>query len=305
VVSTELSTLLAQLRSAGENPPRELLDAIVARGQEAVPPLMALATDELLYLLDDDVPDIWSPYHAIRLLGELRATEAIGPLLTLLEQDDDYLDTYLPESLGSMGGPAVEPLRTTLFDSRVDAYGAGRATRALTKIAEDEPALRDQIVGILTERLDAESSREDQFELRGFLVSELADLRAVESTASIYRAFDEELLDEMIIDRETVDVLLARPEGMSPHDAMAPLVNRDMATSGRGWSLDRVFMPPGDSDDPSEESSDWEDDPVLAPARPFQPETITHASLPFGRKVGRNEPCPCGSGAKFKRCCGR
>ena len=25
---------------------------------------------------------------------------------------------------------------------------------------------------------------------------------------------------------------------------------------------------------------------------------------PFGKKVGRNEPCPCGSGRKYKRCCG-
>ena len=24
----------------------------------------------------------------------------------------------------------------------------------------------------------------------------------------------------------------------------------------------------------------------------------------FGRKVGRNEPCPCGSGRKYKCCCG-
>jgi preprotein translocase subunit SecA len=24
-----------------------------------------------------------------------------------------------------------------------------------------------------------------------------------------------------------------------------------------------------------------------------------------GPKVGRNEPCPCGSGKKFKNCCGR
>ena len=24
-----------------------------------------------------------------------------------------------------------------------------------------------------------------------------------------------------------------------------------------------------------------------------------------GRKVGRNEPCPCGSGKKYKHCCGR
>ncbi|MBT8004846.1 MAG: hypothetical protein HN578_18205, partial [Rhodospirillales bacterium] len=22
------------------------------------------------------------------------------------------------------------------------------------------------------------------------------------------------------------------------------------------------------------------------------------------QKVGRNEPCPCGSGKKFKKCCG-
>jgi uncharacterized protein len=24
-----------------------------------------------------------------------------------------------------------------------------------------------------------------------------------------------------------------------------------------------------------------------------------------GRRIGRNEPCPCGSGKKFKQCCGR
>ena len=34
---------------------------------------------------------------------------------------------------------------------------------------------------------------------------------------------------------------------------------------------------------------------------PFPPPPPTHYE---GRKVGRNEPCPCGSGKKFKRCCG-
>jgi len=24
----------------------------------------------------------------------------------------------------------------------------------------------------------------------------------------------------------------------------------------------------------------------------------------IGRKIGRNEPCPCGSGKKYKKCCG-
>ena len=35
------------------------------------------------------------------------------------------------------------------------------------------------------------------------------------------------------------------------------------------------------------------------PERPAQP------YVREGRKVGRNEPCPCGSGKKYKQCCGR
>mgnify|MGYP003291732256 CR=1 FL=1 len=29
------------------------------------------------------------------------------------------------------------------------------------------------------------------------------------------------------------------------------------------------------------------------------------AKVPEGIKVGRNEPCPCGSGKKYKKCCGK
>jgi len=32
---------------------------------------------------------------------------------------------------------------------------------------------------------------------------------------------------------------------------------------------------------------------------------IMHAPVQRGPKIGRNEPCPCGSGKKYKKCCGR
>jgi preprotein translocase subunit SecA len=44
----------------------------------------------------------------------------------------------------------------------------------------------------------------------------------------------------------------------------------------------------GESEEVSEEAE--------TPAAPFTRE---------GRKVGRNEPCPCGSGKKYKQCCGK
>jgi uncharacterized protein len=43
----------------------------------------------------------------------------------------------------------------------------------------------------------------------------------------------------------------------------------------------------------------------LARSRPAQGTSWTpHAPFTTGAKIGRNEPCPCGSGKKYKRCCG-
>ncbi|MBT4811315.1 MAG: preprotein translocase subunit SecA, partial [Thiotrichales bacterium] len=36
-----------------------------------------------------------------------------------------------------------------------------------------------------------------------------------------------------------------------------------------------------------------------------QPEEEHEPFVRDGRKVGRNEPCPCGSGKKYKQCCGK
>jgi len=46
---------------------------------------------------------------------------------------------------------------------------------------------------------------------------------------------------------------------------------------------------------------------------PDQPEDITDLEILLNppktvvaeKKVGRNDPCPCGSGKKYKKCCGR
>nr|QGT50781.1 hypothetical protein Elusimicrob2101_0440 [uncultured Elusimicrobia bacterium] len=36
------------------------------------------------------------------------------------------------------------------------------------------------------------------------------------------------------------------------------------------------------------------------PGAPAKVETVKHE----GPKIGRNDPCPCGSGKKYKKCCG-
>ncbi len=58
------------------------------------------------------------------------------------------------------------------------------------------------------------------------------------------------------------------------------------------------------------EENDWKFTIELAPD---QPEDITDLEILLnppqtriaGKKVGRNAPCPCGSGKKYKKCCGK
>jgi preprotein translocase subunit SecA len=44
----------------------------------------------------------------------------------------------------------------------------------------------------------------------------------------------------------------------------------------------------------------------LAKEAPQRKETaVKKEAVPVGKKVGRNDPCPCGSGKKYKHCCGK
>ena len=67
-------------------------------GREHVPELIRMATDPDLNHGDSNSPDVWAPLHACRALGELRAEEAIEPLLLLFDdEDDDWMLEELPD----------------------------------------------------------------------------------------------------------------------------------------------------------------------------------------------------------------
>ncbi len=68
----------------------------------------------------------------------------------------------------------------------------------------------------------------------------------------------------------------------------------------RDAELEKVLDPEHGEDlhTENEEGPDYEGEPT-------RPATTSQTVRREGPKVGRNDPCPCGSGRKFKRCCGR
>src|SRR6516162_9776606 len=74
-------------------------------GPEQIPELIQLATDEELNLAAVESTEVWAPLHAWCALGQLRAVEAVEPLLELFDrlEDDDWVHEELPAVFGLIG----------------------------------------------------------------------------------------------------------------------------------------------------------------------------------------------------------
>jgi hypothetical protein len=227
--TNDVNEVLAQLRRAGQHPDPALLDRVKALGPAVVGPLIAMATDESLHGAETESPEVWVPLHAIQLLGELGAAEAVDPLLPLLAADDEWLDQLLPKCLGRIGAPALSPLRAYLFDRSHDVWARSRGAEALKQIAQSHPDLRTDVVAALVACLDpAETQAPDDETLNAFVISNLLDLKAVEAGPAILRAFDEDRVDRRIIDADSVYQELDLP-------GRPPLIQADRGKGLRLW----------------------------------------------------------------------
>lgn len=287
-----------QLLELGEPPYEQKWDYLalgLLRGD--VPVLIRMATDEQLHAGPPDSPVVYAPVHAWRALVQLRAAEAIGPLVELFQRADDWDDWVsenLPKDLAEFGAAALEPLATYLADATHGDWSRVAAAKAIGLVAKNHPELRADCIVRLSAQL--EQFAEQSETLNAFLILPLWDLKAVEALPVIERAFASGRVDESINgDFEDVQIefgLKTQREQPRKPNSMTIMGEKLRAQ----WKAAGIPLP----EDADGNFPEPEDD---FPELDIEPPAI---SLPYiaPPKVGRNEPCPCGSGKKFKKCCG-
>ena len=164
-----------------------------------------MATDEKLHQADGDTPLVWAPLHAIQVLGELEAAEAVQPLLTLLDQDDDWLDKYLPAALGRIGQPALGPLRDELFTASPEAFRTGPSSDGSGCRGGAPPgaagASGRDAGWAPRPRVVARTADET---INGYVIGHLVDLKTEEALPAIERAYREDRVDQSFIGLDRV-----------------------------------------------------------------------------------------------------
>lgn len=233
----------------------------------------------------------WATSNAMLALARLgpgaeAAVDQMGALLADAECRDDIADE-LPGYFAAVGLPALDAAVKVLNNADLTWYPRALAAESIGEIAGRHPELRPEAIRILDQTLIADTDPD----LVGEVVTALLDLNSRESIPLIQQAFDDGRVSEDIVQMADVEEFFDLPR-MHPRSHIDwPPALGVVWHEAPGLDAEHGSEPDHDAERAaSPEAAGAEDEPRTPYIAPY--------------KVGRNEPCPCGSGRKYKKCCG-
>ncbi|MBI3410101.1 MAG: DUF1186 domain-containing protein [Planctomycetes bacterium] len=308
-ISADIDAILKELDSPFDVLPEHAFPAARLHRDQIIPGLIGLIEKAVEDTKCGRRVETNGHFFALFLLAEFRAAEALPAILEAVslpgEKSLDLYDDAITESLhrvlAALAWDKVDQIVIPLIQNKkVNEYARRAGATSLVSIVAAGLRPRDEVVTILRQLLrDAVEGREES--LIDALVINLCDLCAADAIDEIKELFDRGLIDEMTIDWKGAEAELRR----NPDASLAKLLKRpvffeDSLAELKTWAAfeeenDQVPTPPPILSPPPSVFRSAAETPV----RTFDP-PFTHSAL----RVGRNDPCPCGSGKKFKKCCG-
>ncbi len=255
--------------------------------------------------------------HALYLLHDLHAPEALDVYYRLLRLDTavtdywfgDWLFEEVPAMLARAAQTRLPELLAMLEDREMLLMHRLVVSEAISQLARQQPASRPTIVAFLQRHLRHIIEHADQA------------AQLFPSDTDSYGYGPEDYLAGVLADMQEAGLRELEPEMRELHGL--GLVDKSIAGGANDIKFDREdrLLPLPDifaryqllRDEPDNFSPFHPDAAAIAVRRAEQEARyawLRREALqkPQPRlvlpKIGRNDPCPCGSGKKYKKCCG-
>ena len=292
LAALDLPELIDLMIADEDRVPMNVIEACARRGEAMV--------DDLGKLLEEDDGELdslgqwWLKLHAIMILG-LIASEEAGLLLVqfmrrMSDEEDynlqDWLSGYWPALFKNKPGSALKALRELSEDGATYWYMRSNAIEASIALPQGMEALEDALDWAASIAAD---------ETEGIDVRLSAGNTLLDFPRIRHRALLEDLVELQAGDLSlyfSMDDLEDAYAGMQDTPHWTRFENP--------WKFYEPETIRSRQERWEKEASepDWKDD--------FDFEDDFSAAEPYVRtepKIGRNDPCPCGSGKKYKKCC--
>ena len=236
----------------------------------------------------------WSPIHAIHILALIKNRESLQLLLDTLRYRGNDLDEWLDNATSlivAFGEDAIEPLLEFTKDETLEPYARSTATTALAMLTRNNPLYANSVMRHLIELLN--TTGEDTF--ANLIVHDIALFHDTSVIPEIHKVFEEEKILEFFMREEN---FISKINGkddekeieMNTRDPLSHFSRENIESLHKIQSKEEDFSRLEEDDfEPEIEDEDLENE-----VKEIKPKM---------EKIGRNEPCPCGSGKKYKKCC--
>ncbi|NIO70542.1 MAG: DUF1186 domain-containing protein [Anaerolineae bacterium] len=297
--------LLIALEQAGRTPDLDLVRACLERREELTPGLLEMLAGGVDEDWDPDDPRWYREIHAGLLLIAFREPAAL-PIFAEIFRDEkrenliEWFSTKLPAY-----GPAATQMVVDLLNDQ-DAYEFARfvSTEMLAAIALHHPGERERILEALRALLPpledgilALSPEAGFQEIWTWVASALADLRDTVSQPQVVALYKQGLIDDSVMGGLKEYLAKFEPDAYPPlaasyeYDILKTYEGLHQQAAGEAKRRAKAAQPV-----PTPSALQ-----TVSDSQPTQRETYVRSKP----KVGRNDPCPCGSGRKYKHCCGK
>jgi hypothetical protein len=281
--------------------PRNVIDECARRGDEMLDALTELLEKDYYWGDDQSDGEWWRLLHAVMILG-LIASQRAGELLVRFmrridDAEDDLLDEWLsdewPQLFLNKPASVLPALHALADDDDVGWYARSNATdAAIAWVQTNDP---QALESALDRAAAVAFSKSEHVHMRSLLAGTLLRFARARHRRGLDTLANQQPEDAQWFDR--TDVIRAYASGGEPphwlggEEPWAFYSPEAIADRQRQWAeadaeLESGGGEPVDSD--GVPADDVSDAPYVRPEA----------------KVGRNDPCPCGSGKKYKKCCG-
>jgi hypothetical protein len=289
-MSETVRELVERMVAAGEWPEPDLLQAIVDKGAEAVEPLLDVIRRE-----PHGWPEEAPMYHSMGLLTHLPRSQAVVDVLPPLfrRYEGDALE-ICQDVLPPYGPVVIDPLLDVIRDHTLDWYTIAVACNIVLKATFDHPEPFARVKDFLRDQLALLVAKGKKCSGNEYMIACSLVLDLSYTADPALRPLLEEALrmgfTEMMDERALEDRYRRGPE--RPWGSMGNWLEWYRDAWKRHKKAEQKRNEPPQPVPP----------PAWSPKPPPEPPVPVTKPLTSSLKIGRNEPCWCGSGKKYKHC---
>jgi uncharacterized protein len=297
----DVETAIQAFVSAGNDLPREAMQWTLDHWDTVAPELLG-TLERYTSGADRSDESASAVLFILHLAGEKQDTR-VFPLLCRLAQDGEAIEAALGDGttitlkqiLISTYDGHLDTLKGLIEAAEADEFVRAEALEALAYLTATGRVPRDETEAYLIRLYDTLQPQRESFVWSGWVLA-IALLGLETLSDVVHQAFERGLIDPMVMGyddfRRDLERTLADPARMAgfEYDQIGPL--EDAVGELSGWY---AF-----SDAAQQDQERWAPSPEDA-GLAFADTPVPFVD-PF-KGVGRNDPCPCGSGKKLKKCC--